>query len=242
MTDTPRRTIVAHDLYSAHLGEERTVKIYLPPGASVNHPLPVLYCHDGNEFFTHGRIATLAHERITDGRLPPFAIVGVAVNHPQRTNDYSMAGERHVRYMRFIAQECLPFVERIHPELGRSRELRCMAGVSLGAVASMSALLAYPELFDRAVLLSGAFLSQVRERISRLPELPGRRLYMRVGLDEACAKTPAGTHDFLGANRLARDLFAARGAEVDYAERAGSHIWGFWQSELPAALAWFTGQ
>ena len=242
MNDTPRRTIVAHDLYSAHLGEERTVKIYLPPGAPVKHPLPVLYCHDGNEFFTHGRIATLAHERITDGRLPPFAIVGVAVNLPQRTDDYSMAGERHARYMRFIAEECLPFVERSHPELGHSRERRCLAGVSLGAVASVSALLAFPDLFDRAVLLSGAFLGEAREHISRLSGLSGRRLYMRVGLDEASAKTPAGTHDFLTANRLARDLFAAQGAAVDYAEHAGSHIWGFWQSELPAALAWFTGQ
>lgn len=233
---------MAHDLYSAHLDEERTVKIYLPPQAPERHPLPVLYCHDGNEFFTHGRIATLAHERIVDGRLPPLAVVGVAVNLPQRTNDYSMGGERHTRYMRFIAEECLPFVERHHPELGHSRERRCLAGVSLGAVAGLSALLAFPDLFDRAVLLSGAFLAEAREHISRQSGLSGSRLYMRVGLGETQAKTPAGTHDFLAANRSARDLFMAQGAAVNYAERAGTHTWGFWQSELPAALAWFADQ
>ncbi len=241
MNETPRRTIVAHNLYSAHLREERTIKIYLPPESPARYPLPVLYCHDGNEFFTHGRIATIAHERITDGRLPPFAVVGIAVHPPRRTDDYSMTGDRHEQYVRFVAEECLPFIEKQHPELGQTAARRGMAGVSLGAVATIGALLMFPDLWERAILLSGAFLAEARARIDQSASLAGRRLCMRVGLQESSAKTPAGTHDFLTANRQARDLFVACGAQVDYAEEDGAHIWGFWQSQLPTALAWFTG-
>ncbi|MCL6547965.1 MAG: esterase family protein [Alicyclobacillus sp.] len=230
-----------HDVYSTHLREERTIKVCLPPGYEAGRPYPVLYCHDGGEFFTHGRIATIAHRRMWEGVLRPLVIVGITVERSKRTDEYAPDGARSAPYLRFVAEECIPFVESRY-SLAPNGEQRLMAGVSLGATASLLLHLRYPRLFSRLLLFSGAFYRTALQQVEEVRSLPGLAVWMVVGRQETAVETPHGTYDFLSLNRSTRDLLLARGAIVAYQEADGQHLWGFWQRQLPGALEWVERQ
>ena len=53
-----KRTIVKDEVTSVLLGENRSLRIYLPPGYNELLSYPVIYCQDGEQFFNFGRIAT----------------------------------------------------------------------------------------------------------------------------------------------------------------------------------------
>lgn len=234
------RIIETHTLQSAHLGEDRTLKIYLPPGYEEHQDqrYPVVYCHDGLEFFTHGRIATICNKLIAEGELEPLFIVGIEVHKKTRNDDYGPDGSRHIEYTKFVTQECVPFVEERYRISTDSRE-RFMAGISLGAAASMSLHLRYPDLFHRLLLFSGAFYETSRASVRELPPqsaLTDLVAYMVVGRQETEVDITTGKYDFYRANQVMRDLLVERGADITYKEADGTHIWGFWQKEMPDAL------
>ncbi|MCL6516781.1 alpha/beta hydrolase-fold protein [Alicyclobacillus sp.] len=232
-----KRTIETHILYSAHLGEERTIKVYLPPGYHPDRRHPVLYCHDGLEFFTHGRIATIAQRMQEAGRLVPLVIVGIAVNKERRNDDYGPLGVRREAYARFVMDECAPFVEDRYA-IADSPQTRFMAGVSLGAAISLSIHLEDPVWFRRLLLFSGAYFRPLMERVREAGDMSGLEAYMVVGTGETNVDTKAAERDFLLLNRRMRDLLETCGADLTYREAEGTHIWGFWQSQMEDALSW----
>ncbi|MBX6353132.1 MAG: esterase family protein [Thermoflavifilum sp.] len=233
-----KRVIEGHELFSSHLLEERTLKVYLPPEYREDVLYPVLYCHDGGEFFTHGRIATIANQLIMEGKLRPLVIVGIAVQKVTRTDDYAMSGRRHEAYLRFVADECVPFVED-HYSVHRDGAHRFMAGISLGAVASLSLYLHDPDMFPQLLLFSGAYFEDVRAALRERASYTDLRAWMLVGRQETEVDTSVlGKYDFYHANHAVRDLLTVRGADVEYHEDDGTHIWGFWQRHMPSALAW----
>ncbi|GGJ13810.1 hypothetical protein GCM10010885_23960 [Alicyclobacillus cellulosilyticus] len=233
----PRRIIETHTLYSVHLQEDRTIKVFLPPGYPQAAPYAVLYCHDGNEFFTHGRIATIATERMQAGALQPLVIVGMAVNLARRTDDYAVDGVRHEAYVRFVAEECRPWVETRYA-VRRDPAGRFMAGVSLGALASVSIHARHPDLWRKLLLFSGAFTPDAVRWLERMPSFSEMAAYMVVGDEETRVETQSGVFDFYHGHFLARDLFLSHGADIDARVAPGKHVWGFWQRQLPEALDW----
>ncbi|WP_206886283.1 alpha/beta hydrolase [Alicyclobacillus mali (ex Roth et al. 2021)] len=227
------RKVETHTLHSRVLGEERVLKVFVPPGAA-GEALPVVYCHDGIEFFTHGRVATQAHEAILAGKLAPCYIVGIAVNLDRRRDDYAFDGARHREYLQFVADECIPFLDgRYAMDDGR----RYMAGISLGAVATLSFVLEYPQWFHRVMLFSGAFFPPYQRRVAEAIDLSRLYAYMFIGEDERQAQTPSGVFDFWSYNEAMRDILMDRGADVSYHTGPGNHIWGVWQRHLVAALS-----
>lgn len=233
-----RRVIEAHTIQSSHLNEERTMKVFLPPGYEEDSSrlYPVMYCHDGLEFFTHGRIATIATQMMGEGKLSPIIIVGIAVQLSTRVEDYSPNGGRHEAYTKFVTEECMPFIEERYRVLGDLRN-RWMAGISLGAAATLSMQMQRPDLFHQLLLFSGAFYEYSQQTVELTASMEDVTAYMIVGEQETEVKTSMGPYDFLALNRSMRELLEDRGANLSYREAEGTHIWGFWQRELPAALA-----
>ncbi|WP_067621203.1 alpha/beta hydrolase [Alicyclobacillus acidiphilus] len=235
MTNQPSRKIESHVIHSIHLGEDRTVKVFVPPMQDASQRLPIVYCHDGIEFFTHGRIATIASTMIAAGEIPPFLIAGIAVNMEHRNADYAMDGVRHRSYLQFVADECMPFMEERY---AISQGNRMMAGISLGAVATLSFALNFPDVFDRLVLFSGAYFPSVQERLRKERDLSRISAYMFIGDEEHESQTPSGIFDFLTYNETMRDILVDRGAAVEYEVGPGNHFWGVWQRQIPTALRW----
>ncbi|WP_322904411.1 alpha/beta hydrolase [Paenibacillus campi] len=240
MTDSRylKRTILKEQIDSRHLGETRTLRIYLPPGYNELLSYPVIYCQDGEEFFNFGRIATYANQLILDENIEPFIVVGVEVNTKIRTQEYAPFGNRFAAYTACFAEEIIPYIEAKYP-VRRSADERVLAGDSLGGSVSVHIALRYPELFRRIISLSGAYYEQSQQLIAAEADLSALDVYMIVGLQETDFESDTGVYDFVQLNRDTRDLLLARGATVRYAEKDGKHLWGFWQKELPAALKYF---
>ncbi len=237
-TDThnsiPSRKIAAHTIISKYLHEERVTKVFVPPAYDSERSYPILYCHDGLEFFTHGRIATIANQMMLDGKLEPMLIAGIAVSKANRTDDYAPWGRRHEAYCQFVVDECLPTLEGAYSvDLNR----RLMAGISLGGTVSLSLSLQHPQLFPNLLLFSGAFFPSIQERVKLEYNLSFLSAYLVVGKQETAVEiSDKSHHDFYEFNRDMLDILRSRGADVEYREADGTHIWGFWQKELPCAL------
>lgn len=238
MSDYVKRTIVREEVPSHYVDSPRSVKVYVPPGYNELLSYPVVYCQDGNDFFTMGRIATIANQLILEEGMEPFLIVGVSVERSKRTSEYSPAGSRNQAYKRFFAEELLPYIEDRYP-VRRDPASRVLAGDSLGGTVSLHLALDYPELFQQVLSLSGAFFQSTQEKISAQPDLSWLNIWMVVGLDETAVETSEGTFDFVHVNRLAKELLAQKRASLSYREKPGTHVWGLWQKELPDGLRHF---
>jgi enterochelin esterase-like enzyme len=238
MSDYVKRTIVKEEIPSTYLDAPRSVKIYLPPGYNELLSYPVVYCQDGNDFFTMGRIATIANQLILEEGMEPVIIVGVNVERSKRTSEYSAVGSRNSAYKRFFTEELLPWIEERYP-VRRDASARVLAGDSLGGTVSLHLALDHPDLFPQVLSLSGAFFQPTLDRIADEESLSWLNLWMVVGLEETAVETHLGTFNFVVWNRRARDLLHNKGARVDYREKPGNHVWGLWQKELPDGLRHF---
>ncbi len=151
-----------------------------------------------------------------------------------RTDDYSIRGNRHEAYCQFVVDEVLATIEdeyRVDPDK------RIMAGISLGGCASISLSLQYPQLFSNLLLFSGAFFPHVQEHVKKTLDLSHLNVYMLIGKQETDVETTSKAHyNFYSYNQQMLDILRTRGANVTYKEADGTHIWGFWQRELPGAL------
>jgi enterochelin esterase-like enzyme len=238
MSDYVKRTIVKEEVPSLHVDTPRSVKVYLPPGYNELLSYPVVYCQDGNDFFTMGRIATIANQLILDEGVEPFLIVGVSVERSKRTSEYSPVGSRHAGYKRFFTDELLPYIEERYP-VRRDPKSRVLAGDSLGGTVSLHIALDRPDLFTRVLSLSGAFFQPTLDRIAQESTLSWLDIWMVVGLEETAVETHIGTFDFVEWNRAARQALQNKQAAVSYREKPGNHVWGLWQKELPDGLRHF---
>jgi enterochelin esterase-like enzyme len=237
-SDYNKRTIIKSKINSQILGKERSLWVYLPPGYSELMTYPVIYCQDGLEFLNFGRIATHTNYLVLEEDLRPPIIVGIEVDLPERTAEYSPVGSRYPLYRRFFTEEVLPVIERDYP-VEKDIHGRILAGDSLGATVSLHLALDEPELFSAIISLSGAFLAPTLARLEAEDSLSSLAMYMLIGLEETAVKTDMGEFDFLAANRRAKELLVSKNAQVAYKEASGRHIWGFWQNELPDALRHF---
>lgn len=234
-----KRTIVKETVPSRHLPEgSRDLRIYLPPGYNEVLSYPAVYCQDGEDFFNFGRIATIANKMILDEGLEPFIIVGVEVDKSKRTAEYAADGELHAGYAAFFGEELIPFVEEKYP-VRREPSQRILAGDSLGATVSFHIALAYPDLFQHIISLSGAYYPSSRSIASEAGDLGWLTMYMIVGLQETAYETDLGVYDFVAINREMKQILESKNATLHYSEHDGQHTWGFWQGMIPDGLKTF---
>lgn len=216
----------------------RNVRVSLPPGYSELAEYPVVYCQDGEDFFNFGRIATIASALIADGAIEPLIVVGVDVDKAARTREYAADGDLHERYTAFFAEELVPYIAARYP-VRTEPEHVLLAGCSLGGAVSLQLALSFPHRFVNVLSLSGAFYPSSQAAIAAAGGLSHLNVFMTVGRQETAFKTDRGVFDFVAMNREARKRLEERGANVDYFERDGEHLWGYWQKDLPGGLRWF---
>lgn len=233
-----KRTMNKEIIHSQALQEERSVRVYLPPGYNDLISYPVLYAQDGQDIFMFGRIATITNELILEHGMDPIIIVGIDVQKKERTSEYAVHGEKHSAYMSFIAEELVPYIESKY-SVKTDPLNRVLIGDSLGGTVSLDLALEYPDLFAKVISLSGAYFDPSLEKIKSKDDLSYLQLWMLVGTDETAVETHLGVFDFLKWNRIAKELLEKKGVTITYSEKKGEHLWGFWQKELPVALQHF---
>jgi predicted alpha/beta superfamily hydrolase len=263
----PHGRLVHHPAFaSRHLGNERLITVYLPPGydAALDATYPVVYLHDGQNVFETDKAAfgiswdaaATADRLILQGRLTPLLQVAIA-NTPDRLPEYApfpdstihIPESRLARYAQFWLEELKPFMERTY-RCRKGREQVGMVGSSMGALATLALAWKHHDVFRYAGILSPS-LWWARNRLLRELEttdttwLRSMKFWLDMGNKEGGARAvvPAA----LQRTRRLVDLFDRTGllpgVDYYYSEIAGGeHNEAHWASRYDKVLLYFFGR
>ena len=183
-------------LYSAALGEDRILNVYLPADYNTTDTqrYNVIYLLDGsaNEDFIH--IAGLVQFNTFEwvARLPPSIVVGIATVNRQR--DFTFESDKasdtklapvnggSIKFMQFLEKELQPFMDSIY----LTTPNKMLIGQSLGGLFATEVLLKRPQLFTDYIIVSpslwwnqGSLLHMPHTALSCQKPLP--KVYLAVG-------------------------------------------------------------
>lgn len=233
----PQGTIHEIEFQSNELGEILTILIYLPANYSPLYKYSLVIAQDGKDYFQMGRLARFADELLAEQAIGNVIIAGIPYKSVKdRRRKYHPDGEENPAYIRFLAHELLPYLDKEYPtyQMGSSRTLM---GSSLGASVSLMAAAKYPNIFGQVILQSPFVNEQILETVRSHPAPHLLDVYHVIGKEETEVKTTDGkVKDFLAPNRRLHDLFVEKGFHTFYEEFDGGHTWKYWQPDLKRAM------
>ena len=246
MTDSVRHH---PEFPSEHLGNTRTLSVYLPPGYGIDpaRRYPVFYLQDGQNLFdptaAFGGVPWAADEtaeRLIRAKLiDPVILVGIA-NTDRRVEEYGpksatrRGSGRAFPYARFLVDEVKPFIDQTYATLPE-RRFTAIGGSSLGGLISLFLALWHPKVFGKCAALSPSIWWArdliLRAFLERPRSLRKTRFWIDTGTREE--RTPRGCKEQVRRTRLlAESLIAAglqRGRDFKYLEVPGGehneHAW-----------------
>jgi len=233
----PKGTINELTIYSAELGEDIQLLVYLPANFSPLYKYSLLIAQDGRDYFQLGRIARLADEFLFQREIENLIIVGVPYkNVEDRRKKYHPNGSQNQQYIRFLAHELVPFLDQEFPtyQMGSTRAL---IGDSLGGAVSLMTALQYPHTFGKVLLHSPYVDESILSAVKNFSEGQLLQLYHVIGNQETEVQTTDGSlKDFLTPNRDLSKIISEKPITYFYEEFSGNHTWKYWQPDLRRAL------
>ncbi|WHY79015.1 alpha/beta hydrolase-fold protein [Neobacillus sp. WH10] len=233
----PKGTIKELTFQSLELGEEIQLLVYLPANFSPLYKYSLLIAQDGRDYFQLGRIGRLADEFLFEREIENIIIVGVPYKDVEdRRRKYHPDGDQNQQYIRFLAHELVPFLDKEFPtyHMGSTRAL---IGDSLGATVSLMTALQYPHTFGKVVLQSPFVNEQVLKLVNDFSEAHLIEIYHVIGTQETEVQTTDGRiSDFLSPNRKLSKVISEKPFTYFYEEFNGNHTWKYWQPDLRKAL------
>lgn len=177
---------------STVLKNVRQITVFLPLSyaSSPEKKYPVLYANDAQNLFDERgsfigkewRVDETLTSLWTAKRVPEIIVVGIA-NTKDRMSEY-MPGDSGDKYIKFVATELKPFIDnRFRTKRGPADT--AMMGSSMGALISVWATLARPDVFGKAAGLSPSlqFAEPIRTRMEQ--DRPAHiRWYLDIGTNE----------------------------------------------------------
>lgn len=227
------------------------VRVWLPPGyGDGKRRYPVVYVHDGQNFFDPGgpfgswSADKVAGEEMKSGRVRPSILVGVD-NTADRVREYlppqdrvppgrPAEGEgRADLYARYLLEVVKPHVDRTYRTLP-DREFTGVLGASMGGLVSHYLLESHGEIFSAAGVFSPAYWASpgfFGESLQK-PK-PMGRIYLDMGTREGRSYWPdvirIYQHWVTGGAVILGDLWFQPGIRAEHNEKA-------WKERLPAAM------
>jgi predicted alpha/beta superfamily hydrolase len=177
-------------------GQEYQLHIMLPADyANSNKVYPVVYLMDSQWDFP--LVTALYGQQYYDGFIPAMIIVGVTWGgtnpNPDslRARDYTPTNVKNTpqsggadKFLSFMKEELFPFIEKNYRV---DKNDRTLVGCSLGGLFTMYTLFTHPEMFQRYVAASPAFmwdnevLYQYEKKYAENKSNPPAKLFMCVG-------------------------------------------------------------
>jgi enterochelin esterase-like enzyme len=219
------------------LGESHQGIIYIPPSLPAGIRVPVIYLADGDT----PHYAPILEAAIRDGRSAPAIIVGIEPGQgpvkgcttpcDRRMLEYvidlnpegPLADDPFGRYLRFVTDELIPYVESRYPASSR-REDRVTAGYSNGGAWALAAAEARPDLFGKVLAMSSVSKAVIAS-VSRLKNV---RVYAGDGLLEG------------GSHRTPQTAAAAKraGADVKFRQFVAGHSTMLFDMLFSEGISW----
>lgn len=159
LRDVPHGKLIRDFFYSTVTQRWESCMVYTPPGyeEETQEVFPVLYLQHGhgeNEcgWSVSGKVPFILDNLIAEGKCVPFAAV---MNNGMVQTEKE--GKRIVDFTlfdRYLTEDIIPFAERRY-RVGRSKDKRAMAGLSMGSLQTSIAGFKHPELFSALGIFSG---------------------------------------------------------------------------------------
>jgi enterochelin esterase-like enzyme len=232
-----------YTLFSQSLQEDVEMFIYFPGSYTPLYKYNLLIAQDGRDYFQLGRMATIADELIHSQKMSNTIIVGIPYqNLEDRREKYHPLGDRNSAYIRFLAHELVPFLDREFPtyQMGMGRAL---IGDSLAATVSLMAALEYPHTFGKVILQSPYINIDILQKVQQFNQSHLVEIYHVIGDQETDVPTKnLSERNFLESNRKLSALFQEKKFPYFYEEFEGDHTWTYWQPDLKRALSHMIGK
>ncbi len=236
---------------SPQLGNERTLRIYLPPsyGSDTRRRYPVLYMHDGQNLFdartasygTEWNIDEVADRLVRQGDMEEVIVVGID-NTSDRIAEYTPCcdpkhgGGKLNAYADFVAKTVKPWIDRQY-RTKPGRQHTAVMGSSLGGLASLGIAQRYPQVFSMAGAVSSSFWWNQQDALKH----PPKRMPVKFYID-------AGTvYDGLEDSEAFRQALVKKGYREGrdlrfLADEGGRHHEQSWAGRVHVPLTWFFGR
>jgi len=239
----PRGAVTQHFYRSAAVGDERDFYVYTPPDYDPRRrrPYPVLYLlhgftDDASAWVRAGRANVILDNLIARGRTQPMLVVmplgygapeimGDALR--ERRIDSTLWRRNTTSFIPALLQEVIPRVERGY-HVGTTREMRAVAGLSMGGGQALIAGLHHLDRFEYVGAFSSAVTILDRDFARAFPTADAR-VNPRLKL----LWIAIGKEDFLYADNVRfRDWLRERNVTFEWVETDGGHTWMVWRRYL----------
>ncbi len=211
-------------------GDERRVRIYLPPGYTAGQPYHTLYLTDAQmELDTEKRFPATADTLRHRGEAPPVILVVMDNGGAARPEEYLAGGSRNLAARRWVWETVIPYADARNPAIRR-----WMVGGSNGASMALQLALGRPDLFSGGAFFSPWHRDGLEEILRLADEWPGGGRFAishgTFGLGER--KNLPSAHALV-------ERLQARHATVHFMEQEGyGHNFYAWQLTVPELLRW----
>ncbi len=250
----------------SNINQNLTVRIMLPNGYDATEKrYPVLYHHDGQDIFNDKDSVfgdSLQYEQYYNeyGRFMPDIIL-VAIDCPEHraertrlyspyTKHFNTEGKNFEPYIEGQGKEYLQWITNIlKPSIDSSYrtlatpEFTGIGGSSTAGLISTYALLCYPDVFTRGLLMSSAYYiwyDLLQETLSSKSATHIKSLYMDLGTNEFGRMTTA--EQFLQGNDFVYEYFLSEGLNSDVFKYTiypdDTHTQICWKRRFPDAIRW----
>jgi enterochelin esterase-like enzyme len=237
MMPLTKGTTKEFSIYSDALGEDVELLVYFPASFSTLYKYNLLIAQDGRDYFQLGRVAKTIEELLQEKKIDNTIVIGIPYkNVDDRKEKYHPYGKQNQAYIRFLAHELVPFLDKEFPsyQMGMGRILM---GDSLGGTVSLLSALAYPHTFGKIIMQSPYVNNLVLDQVKNFSQPHLLEIYHSIGIEETRVQTTDGQiKDFLQPNRKLHQIIIEKQFHTYYKEFEGDHTWTHWQPDLKEAL------
>ncbi|MEP7339103.1 MAG: alpha/beta hydrolase-fold protein [Acidobacteriota bacterium] len=246
--DVPKGEIKSERFKSDILAEDRSIKIYTPPGYDPNgKPCALLIYFDGEIVPFIIPLGVILDNLIAKEKIPPTIAVMIS-SGATRMRDLACSP----KFADFLAKDLVPNL-RSRFRISADPKHVAVSGVSLGGLMAAYSAMRHPEVIGNVLSQSGsywyyeglkenspqsAFVESgwLAQQYSTLPKLP-LKFYLEVGKLEQGFPI-----NMVLENRRMRDTLVARGYPVTYSEYSGGHDMICWRGSLADGLIALLGK
>lgn len=220
-------------IYSKVLGNQRPIRVYLPPGYAQSQAVyPSLYVNDGPEYLEFAKLNVTLDYLINAGEIRPVVAICIPpVRKELRQQEYG----NNSQFAEFICTEVVPRMQKRYRVIDDADD-RALLGASFGGLAAFYIALSNPEVFHYAAGQSSHFGFKQGEIFNLLTkaDLTQYAFYISCGTYETNVSNTGIS--FIDMHYRMREALRTGRARFGYAEIAAGHSWGFWRDDLPRLL------
>ncbi|TPG69405.1 esterase family protein [Brevibacillus laterosporus] len=235
---TPKGSLSEVTLSSQHLGTTETLLIYTPPFYSPLYSYPVLYAQDGRDYLSLGRLPGMLDSMLDKREIQNLIVVFIPVELEKRRSRYHPDGEEFDAYIRFMAEEIVPYMDKNYATEPLSGG-RTLIGDSLGGTVSLATAIRYPHTFGNVASQSGALYDSFYTLAENSHSLEQLSLYLEIGTKETAVSTSRGIIDLFTPHQRFVELLQQKKATFHLELSEGDHTWEHWQAHLPQIIRYF---